>query len=104
MGGKFLGEQYGIDNVITSDVGGTSFDVGLLSHGRYMLQMEPLIAKFLINIPYVHVSSIGAGGGTMAFVDKLTGRLTVGPKSAGSMPGPACYGLGGENPTSLAGA
>jgi acetone carboxylase, beta subunit len=99
MGGKFLGEQYGIDNVITSDVGGTSFDVGLLSHGRYMLQMEPLIAKFLINIPYVHVSSIGAGGGTMAFVDKLTGRLTVGPKSAGAMPGPACYGLGGENPT-----
>jgi acetone carboxylase, beta subunit len=99
MGGKFLGELYGIDNVITSDVGGTSFDVGLLSHGRYMLQMEPLIARFVINIPYVHVSSIGAGGGTMAFVDKLTGRLTVGPKSAGAVPGPVCYGLGGENPT-----
>lgn len=99
QGGKFIGEMYGIDNVITSDVGGTSFDVGLLTAGRYMLNMEPLIARFLINVPYVQVSSIGAGGGTIAFVDDLTGRLKVGPRSAGAVPGPACYGLGGETPT-----
>lgn len=99
QGGKFIGELYGIDNVITTDVGGTSFDVGLLTGGRYMLNMEPLIARFLINVPYVQVSSIGAGGGTIAYVDNLTGRLKVGPKSAGAVPGPACYGLGGENPT-----
>jgi len=99
MGGKFIGETYGIENIITSDVGGTSFDVGLLTAGRFGLNMEPLIARFLINIPYVQVSSIGAGGGTMAYVDPLIGRLQVGPKSAGSVPGPVCYGLGGVNPT-----
>jgi N-methylhydantoinase A len=99
MGGRFIGEMYGIENIITSDVGGTSFDVGLLSAGRYMLNMEPLIAKFMINIPYVQVSSIGAGGGTIAYVDKLVGRLQVGPKSAGAVPGPSCYGLGGTNAT-----
>lgn len=99
QGGKFVGDIYGIDNVITSDVGGTSFDVGLLTAGRYMLNMEPLIARFLINVPYVQVSSIGAGGGTIAYVDDLTGRLKVGPRSAGADPGPACYERGGENPT-----
>ncbi|MGI5912743.1 MAG: hydantoinase/oxoprolinase family protein [Syntrophomonadaceae bacterium] len=99
MGGKFIGEMYGINNVITSDVGGTSFDVGLLSAGRFRLNMEPSIAGFLINVPYVQVSSIGAGGGTIAYVDPLNGRLGVGPKSAGAVPGPACYGLGGQDPT-----
>jgi acetone carboxylase beta subunit len=99
QGGKFIGDVYGIHNVITSDVGGTSFDVGLLTNGRFQLNMEPVIAKFLINVPYVQVSSIGAGGGTIAYVDALTGRLKVGPKSAGADPGPASYGKGGTNPT-----
>ena len=99
QGGKYIGDLYGIGNIITSDVGGTSFDVGLLTSGRYQVNMEPLIARFLINVPYVQVSSIGAGGGTIAFVDPLTSRLKVGPKSAGAVPGPACYGKGGENPT-----
>ncbi|MFH0727087.1 MAG: hydantoinase/oxoprolinase family protein [Pseudomonadota bacterium] len=99
QGGKFIGDIYGIRDIITTDVGGTSFDVGLITKGRFQLNMEPLVARFLINIPYVSVSSIGAGGGTIAFVDSLTGRLKVGPRSAGSTPGPCCYGQGGIEPT-----
>jgi len=98
QGGKFIGDLYGIKNILTTDVGGTSFDVGLITQGRFQLNMEPLVARFLINIPYVSVSSIGAGGGTIAFVDSLTGRLKVGPRSAGSVPGPCCYGKGGVEP------
>jgi N-methylhydantoinase A len=99
QGGKFIGDIYGIKDILTTDVGGTSFDVGLITNGRFQLNMEPLVARFLINIPYVSVSSIGAGGGTIAFVDSLTGRLKVGPRSAGSIPGPCCYDLGGAEPT-----
>ena len=99
LGGAFLGGIYGIENMITTDVGGTSFDVGLITKGRIHLNLEPVIARFLINVPYADVKSIGAGGGTIAFIDPMTGRLRVGPKSAGAMPGPACYGKGGENPT-----
>lgn len=99
LGGAFIGELYGIENMITTDVGGTSFDVGMVTKGRIQLNLEPVIARFLINVPYADVKSIGAGGGTIAYIDPMTGRLRVGPKSAGAMPGPACYGKGGENPT-----
>jgi len=99
LGAAFIGELYGIENLISTDVGGTSFDVGLVTKGRVQLNLEPVIARFLINVPYADVKSIGAGGGTIAFIDPMTGRLRVGPKSAGAVPGPACYGKGGENPT-----
>lgn len=99
LGASFIGQLYGIENMITTDVGGTSFDVGLITKGRVHLNLEPVIARFLINVPYADVKSIGAGGGTIAFVDPMTGRLKVGPKSAGAVPGPACYAKGGENPT-----
>jgi N-methylhydantoinase A len=99
LGASFIGQLYGIENMITTDVGGTSFDVGLITKGRIHLNLEPVIARFLINVPYADVKSIGAGGGTIAYVDPMTGRLKVGPKSAGAVPGPACYGKGGENPT-----
>lgn len=99
LGASFIGQLYGIENMITTDVGGTSFDVGMVTNGRIHLNLEPVVARFLINVPYADVKSIGAGGGTIAFVDPMTGRLKVGPKSAGATPGPACYGKGGENPT-----
>ncbi|MFB3813386.1 MAG: hydantoinase/oxoprolinase family protein [Terriglobales bacterium] len=99
LGGAYIGQLYGIDNMITTDVGGTSFDVGLVTKGRIHLNLEPVVARFLINVPYADVKSIGAGGGTIAFIDPMTGRLRVGPKSAGAVPGPACYGKGGESPT-----
>jgi N-methylhydantoinase A len=99
LGSSYIGGAYGMENIISTDVGGTSFDIGLITNGRIHLNLEPIVARFLINIPSADVKSIGAGGGTIAFVDSMTGRLKVGPKSAGAMPGPACYGKGGENPT-----
>jgi N-methylhydantoinase A len=99
LGGSFIGDLYGIDNLITTDVGGTSFDVGLITNGKFLLNLEPEVGPYIINVPYADVSSIGAGGGTIAYVDSMSGRLKVGPRSAGADPGPACYGKGGENPT-----
>ncbi|MBN1320222.1 MAG: hydantoinase/oxoprolinase family protein [Thermoleophilia bacterium] len=99
LGGKYLGDVYGYKNIITSDVGGTSFDVGLITGGRINIKTEPVVARFILSAPCAEVTSIGAGGGTMAYLDPFTNRLKVGPQSAGSVPGPACYGKGGENPT-----
>jgi len=99
LGGKFLGDIYGYNNIITTDVGGTSFDVGLISGGRINIKTEPVVARFILAAPCAEVTSIGAGGGTIAYLDPFTSRLKVGPQSAGAVPGPACYGQGGENPT-----
>jgi len=99
LGGKYLGDVYGYKNIITSDVGGTSFDVGLITGGRINIKTEPVVARFILSAPCAEVTSIGAGGGTIAYLDPFTNRLKVGPQSAGSVPGPACYGKGGENPT-----
>jgi acetone carboxylase, beta subunit len=99
LAGKFLGDVYGYKDLITSDVGGTSFDVGLVTGGRINIKTEPVVARFILSAPCAEVTSIGAGGGTIAYLDPFTNRLKVGPQSAGSVPGPACYGKGGENPT-----
>lgn len=99
IGAAFIGSLYGLDNIITTDMGGTSFDVGLITAGQYHLNLEPTIGGYLINVPYAQVDSIGAGGGTIAYLDPLTNSLKVGPQSAGAEPGPACYGLGGTEPT-----
>lgn len=99
IGGRYLGQLYGFQNVITTDVGGTSFDVGLVTDGYVNVNREPSVARMLVGIPMVEILSVGTGGGTIATIDPLTGRLEVGPASAGSMPGPACFGRGGEAPT-----
>lgn len=99
LGGKYLGDVYGYKNIITSDVGGTSFDVGLITGGRINIKTEPIVARFILSAPCAEVTSIGAGGGTIAYLDPFTNRLKVGPQSAGSVPGPASYGKGGEHPT-----
>ncbi|MBI2528519.1 MAG: hydantoinase/oxoprolinase family protein [Candidatus Rokubacteria bacterium] len=99
IGGQYIGHLYGFDNVITTDVGGTSFDVGLVNGGRITVDREPVCSGMVLGVPVAQVSSIGAGGGTIAWVDPLTRRLQVGPDSAGAKPGPACYDRGGENPT-----
>ncbi len=99
LAGKYLGDVYGYKNIITSDVGGTSFDVGLITGGRINIKTEPVVARFVLSAPCAEVTSIGAGGGTIAYLDPFTNRLKVGPQSAGSAPGPASYGHGGENPT-----
>ncbi len=99
IGARYIGQVYGFDNVITSDVGGTSFDVGLVTEGYINVDREPSVARMLLGVPMIEILSIGAGGGTIAAIDPLTGRLEIGPASAGSEPGPACFGRGGTRPT-----
>ncbi len=92
--GRLMGEQ----NVVTTDVGGTSFDVGMVADGDWVNAREPIVDTFHVGFPMVEVESIGAGGGSIAWVDD-GGALNVGPRSAGASPGPACYGQGGTEPT-----
>jgi N-methylhydantoinase A len=95
----FVAEALGHPNVITADMGGTSFDVGLLNDHHFSLAREPITERFRLLQPMIDVESIGAGGGTIARIDALTGRLLVGPDSAGADPGPICYGMGGTQVT-----
>ncbi len=99
IGTRFIGELYGFGNLISTDVGGTSFDVGLVNDGFVGVNREPTLGGLLLSIPMMEVHSIGAGGGTIARIDSLSGRLVVGPESAGAVPGPVCYGKGGTEPT-----
>jgi N-methylhydantoinase A len=93
-----LGRMVGRDRLIATDMGGTSFDVGLLIDGEPQQTDLTLVGQFHLAVPGVDVRSIGAGGGSVAWLDQL-GGLHVGPRSAGSHPGPACYGRGGTEPT-----
>ncbi|HEY1231754.1 MAG TPA: hydantoinase/oxoprolinase family protein [Candidatus Binatia bacterium] len=86
-------------NVITTDMGGTSFDVGLITEGYWRYAQEPIVERFRMQQPIIDIESIGAGGGTIAHVEAETGRLLVGPRSAGASPGPVCYDSGGEQVT-----
>jgi N-methylhydantoinase A len=86
-------------NVITTDMGGTSFDVGLITDGYWRYAQEPIVERFRMLQPIIDIESIGAGGGTIAQVDAETGRLLVGPGSAGASPGPVCYDASGEQVT-----
>ena len=88
----------GYKDIITLDVGGTSADVALLQDGKPIEVNGRDLAGFPIRIPSLDVNSVGAGGGSIAWIDR-DGLLKVGPKSAGATPGPACYDLGGTNPT-----
>jgi N-methylhydantoinase A len=98
LGCKYLSTLYDEPNLICADVGGTSFDVGVIAGGVVPLEPEPVVAQYSFRVPKVAVHSIGAGGGSIAWLDD-GGVLRVGPQSAGSRPGPACYGLGGTQPT-----
>jgi N-methylhydantoinase A len=97
IGAAYLGAIAGVDKLVTLDMGGTSADVGVVE-GQPRLTTDSFIGDFPIILPAVDVAAIGAGGGSIAWTDP-DGVLKVGPRSAGSRPGPACYGLGGEEPT-----
>jgi N-methylhydantoinase A/oxoprolinase/acetone carboxylase beta subunit len=99
VGSRYVADSLGIKNVICTDMGGTSFDVGLITEGVYALNPEPDIARFKINLPMVAVDSIGAGTGTYIKIDPISNRVELGPESAGADPGPVCYGIQKENPT-----
>ena len=95
----FVAQTLKHPNVITADMGGTSFDVGLLTDYQFSHAREPIAERFRLLQPMIDVESIGAGGGTIARIDPVTGRLLVGPDSAGADPGPICYGMGGTQVT-----
>jgi N-methylhydantoinase A len=97
VGALYIGKVSGHDRLIAFDMGGTSSDVAVID-GDVMYSTESSVASMPIVMPAVDVSSIGAGGGSIAWVDPL-GILKVGPRSAGADPGPACYGRGGTEPT-----
>ena len=94
---KFIGDRHNWRNIVTTDMGGTSFDVGLVLDGQPVMSNTTLIGRHELALPSVAVSAIGAGAGSIAAV--RGGVLTVGPQSAGARPGPACYGRGGDRPT-----
>ncbi|WP_436644232.1 hydantoinase/oxoprolinase family protein [Microbaculum sp. FT89] len=96
---KAISAAAGFPNVITCDMGGTSFDVSLIAGGEAALAAQTAIDfGMVVRTPMIEITTIGAGGGSIAHVDE-GGLLRVGPESAGSNPGPVCYGLGNDRPT-----
>jgi N-methylhydantoinase A len=93
-----LGATLGHKNIISTDIGGTTFLVGLIVDGKPVTATSTVINQYSISTSMVDVHTIGAGGGAIAWIDQ-GGNLRVGPKSAGAKPGPACYGEGGKQPT-----
>lgn len=96
--GLYIASPFGIDDIITVDMGGTSFDITMAKSGRTSLNRDIDFLRNRIGVPMIHVETLGAGGGSIGHVNTF-GMLEVGPQSAGATPGPACYGKGGELPT-----
>src|SRR5207244_6437722 len=97
-GATVAARKAGIGDFVAIDVGGTSFDICLVRHGRPEIKTDwNWRYRYYIGLPMVDVQSVGAGGGSIARVRQ--GALLVGPESAGSTPGPVCYGRGGTHPT-----
>src|SRR5271170_6872034 len=101
MGAHHVAKSLGYQNVVMTDMGGTSFDVGLVVKDSVRsYDFRPIIDRWMVGITMIKTLSIGAGGGSIAYINKLLqNRVQVGPRSAGSMPGPACFNLGGTEPT-----
>src|SRR5207244_649729 len=94
-----LARQAGLGNVVATDMGGTSFDIGLVpADGVKHYDFMPVIDRWLVSVPMIHLVTLGAGGGSIAGYDRLHQSVKVGPRSAGSDPGPACYDRGGLRP------
>ena len=104
IGAAAIGKAIDSQNIITLDIGGTTAKCSLIDHGDvkittdYRIERDPHHAGYSIKVPVVDIVEIGAGGGSIAWIDD-GGALKVGPKSAGAVPGPACYGQGGSEPT-----
>jgi len=97
VGAALLAQQLGRPNVIGTDVGGTTFKVAIIAGNAWAYSRETVLNQYQLRLPMIDIASIGAGGGSIAWIDN--GRLKVGPRSAAASPGPACYGLGGTEPT-----
>jgi N-methylhydantoinase A len=99
VGTRFLGEHIGERNILATDMGGTTFKVSVVRDGVIERDYKPVILRHSILSTKIWVESIGAGGGSIAWIDTDTGLLKVGPQGAGASPGPVCYDLGGMEPT-----
>lgn len=98
-GALWVARQAGYDNLLTFDMGGTSTDVALIQEGAARTRRETRVADVTVRAPSIDVRTVGAGGGSIAYVPELTKALRVGPQSAGAVPGPAAYDKGGDAPT-----
>jgi len=98
-GSQYLGQVMNEKNIITTDMGGTSFDVGVIHDGQAVVSYKSLVHQYEYFLPKVDVQTMGTGGGSKVWIDKTTRTLRVGPQSAGAVPGPICYRRGGEVPT-----
>ncbi len=98
-GAAYFCGRAGFQNILTFDMGGTSTDVALIQNSIARVRRETIVGDVRVRAPSVDVRTVGAGGGSIAFVPELTKALRVGPESAGAVPGPACYMKGGELPT-----
>lgn len=98
-GAAYFCGRAGFQNILTFDMGGTSTDVALIQNSIARVRRETIVGDVRVRAPSVDVRTVGAGGGSIAFVPELTKALRVGPESAGAVPGPACYMKGGEEPT-----
>ncbi len=98
-GAMYFCQRGGFNNILTFDMGGTSTDVALIQNGQARVRRETRVGDVTVRAPSVDVRTVGAGGGSIAFVPELTKALRVGPESAGAVPGPAAYNAGGERPT-----
>jgi len=98
IGARQVGEMIGEPNIITTDMGGTSFDVGVIYAGQPQYASQLVIHRQIVLAPSVEIATIGAGGGSIVWLDDNL-NIRIGPRSAGAYPGPACYGLGGTEPT-----
>ena len=96
--GLYLGSDHGVNNIVTFDMGGTSVDVGVVSEGKVEILPQQYFWGKKFAMPSVDINAVGAGGGSIAWID-ASGKIAVGPHSAAANPGPACYDLGGTEPT-----
>jgi N-methylhydantoinase A/acetophenone carboxylase len=98
LGARLIGALYGAQSLISADMGGTSFDLGYVRRGEPSYTLRPDVEGFPVNLPMLSIRAIGAGGGSIA--STVDGELRVGPQSAGALPGPVCFDLGGAEPRS----
>ncbi len=97
---EHIATEFDLGNVVATDMGGTSFDIGLVVQGGVKFyDFNPIMDRWMVNVPMMHLVTLGAGGGSIARYDRMYKTVQVGPGSAGSDPGPACYDRGGTEPT-----
>lgn len=98
-GAKLIAELRGFDNVVATDMGGTSFDIGAITQRQVPVEAESVLARYLLSLPTIAMETISAGSGMFIQVDPFSGKIELGPESAGADPGPVCFSRGNEMPT-----